>query len=110
MVIACYLLYKFKNVHLLHMQGNIKKYIHELMFHRKKKHIELVKLCDPKQGTCRFEKEPEKCWFKHKDFLLATNRVAHGEDNQSVPLVQSAQIVQSVNTFQFVNSVPHIVK
>ena len=44
------------------------------MIHRKKKHIELVKLCDPKQGTCRFEKEPEKYWFKHKDFLQAKNR------------------------------------
>ena len=48
--------------------------INELMTHRKKKHIEMVKPCDPKQGTCRFEKEPEKCWFKHTNFLQATKR------------------------------------
>ena len=50
------------------------KNMNELMSHRKKEHIELCKPCDPKQGTCRFENQPERCWFTHMDFLQATNR------------------------------------
>ena len=50
------------------------KNINELMGHRKKNHIELVKFCEPKQGICRFESQPERCWFKHKDFSQATRK------------------------------------
>ena len=52
------------------------KSINDLMSHRKKKHIDLVKPCEPKNGNCRFEDQPEKCWFIHKDFLQATKKQA----------------------------------
>ena len=48
--------------------------MNELMRHRKKTHIELCKPCIPKQGVCRFEDQPERCWFTHKDFQQALNR------------------------------------
>ena len=52
------------------------KSINDLMSHRKKKHIDLVKPCEPKNGNCRFDDHPEKCWFIHKDFLQATKNQA----------------------------------
>ena len=42
--------------------------MNELMSHRKKKHIEYCKTCEPKNRTCRFENMPERCWFVHVDF------------------------------------------
>ena len=50
------------------------KSMNELMNHRKKKHIELCKPCNPKQGPCRFANQPEMCWFSHKDFPQALNQ------------------------------------
>ena len=42
--------------------------MNELMSHRKKKHIDLCKPCEPKNGPCCFENMPEMCWFVHSDF------------------------------------------
>ena len=50
------------------------KSMKELMSHRKREHIELCKPCEPKNGTCRFEDHPEKCWFLHKDFSQASKK------------------------------------
>ena len=47
--------------------------MNELMSHRKKKHIELCKPCNPKQGVCRFKDQPERCWFTHQVFQQAMN-------------------------------------
>ena len=70
----------------IHMEGNgiisftcfwckeTFKSMNELMNHRKKKHIELCKPCNPKQGPCRFANQPERCWFSDKDFPQALNQ------------------------------------
>ena len=50
------------------------KNMNELMSHRKKKHIDLCKPCEPKTGSCRFEDQPERCWFIHQDFSQALNK------------------------------------
>ena len=62
--------------------------INGLMSHRKKKHIELCKPCRPKNEMCRFEENPERCWFIHEDFQM-------GQQNPDPPLrkrFQSSQL------------------
>ena len=62
------------------------KTINDLMSHKKKEHIEFCKPCSPKNGVCRFEKIPEKCWYIHEDFQLR-------EAQQVPPLNQPAKNV-----------------
>ena len=50
------------------------KSMNELMGHRKLKHIEMCKPCEPKNGTCRFKENPDKCWFAHEDFSQDRNK------------------------------------
>ena len=50
------------------------KNMNELMEHRNLKHIEMCKPCEPKNGICRYQENPEKCWFVHKDFPQAMNK------------------------------------
>ena len=45
-----------------------------LMSHRKKEHIELCKPCQPRNGNCRFENTPERCWFVHQSFQEARKK------------------------------------
>ena len=45
-----------------------------LMYHRKKEHEELCRPCEPKNGSCRYEDNPQSCWFIHQDFLQVVNR------------------------------------
>ena len=52
------------------------KNMNELMKHRKRKHIELCKPCLPKGDKCRFEENPDQCWFIHKDFQLVRKKSA----------------------------------
>ena len=61
------------------------KTTNELMRHRKREHIELCKPCSPREGNCRFESNPDRCWFLHKDFQ-------EGGEKEAPPLViQSSQ-------------------
>ena len=46
------------------------------MKHRKRKHIELCKPCLPKGDKCRFEENPDQCWFIHKDFQSVRKKLA----------------------------------
>ena len=50
------------------------KNMNELMSHRKQKHIDLCKPCEPKNGVCRFKDQPERCWFIHQDFSQELNK------------------------------------
>ena len=50
------------------------KSMNELMSHRKEKHLEMCKPCEPKSGTCRYKETPEKCWFSHQDFSQERNK------------------------------------
>ena len=68
------------------------KTINELMRHRKREHIELCKPCSPKEGSCRFENDPDRCWFLHEDFQQRGNKQAPPIENQ---LNQSKQLNKS---------------
>ena len=50
--------------------------MNKLMDHRKQKHVEMCKPCEPKNGICRYQENPEKCWFLHKDFSQDMNKNA----------------------------------
>ena len=64
-----------------------------LMHHRKKRHEELCRPCEPKNGNCRYEDNPESCWFIHQDFFTGSE-----QDNSSLKSrdVDSIDIVKSV--------------
>ena len=59
------------------------KTINELMEHRKKDHLEICKLCLPKEGSCRFENNPDRCWFVHQDFQKGGEKQAPPLGSQS---------------------------
>ena len=68
-----------------------------LMSHRKKKHVELLKQCKPKSGSCRFENNPDRCWFIHGDFRkVLKHQVPPGNSVQSSPVRLNESIQSSL--------------